>query len=350
MSKLGFSVHDEADDYGKPIRVGVFGRDWESEEQSDAIMAGVESGDLDHEGAMKQLEQLLEEDPENLEVYNALGTLYWQEELKDAASTLYATAYKRSASLIPSEFKGRILWLEHDNRPFLRIAYGHLLCLMHEGNARSAQALANKLLRWNPVDNLGVRFLLGDIKFIQGDYAGAMKQYLISVADEPIHWYQAALIAFRCDDFLTACTSLRRGIACNPYVAEGILGRTQFADHFYWHGTNLVGAERAVEYLERWPRAWSDEEADFVDWVFNHSTVLRERAEITEIREGLLEERDVDRRGALLNRQESFMSRLDDTLSKTLVSPVKNRWGEDINPWDRSAHHAPAAVRNRRSQ
>lgn len=346
MSELIFNIRQDVDDDEKPIQIGVFTCDLESEELSDEIMHGLESGELDADEAMEQLEQLLGEDPENLEVYNALSTLYWEDELKDMASEFYEKAYKLASALIPSGFKGQIPWLELGNRAFLRVAHGHLLCLMHEGKARSAQALANKLLRWSPEDYLGVRFLMGDIKFIQGDYTGAMKHYLKYADNQPVQWYQAALIAFKNEDFVSACTYLRRGIAWVPYVAEGILGRTQFVDHLYWHSTNLVTAEAAVEYLESWPRSWSEEEMDFVDWVFNHSSVLRERAEITAMRETLSQNGYISIREDIPGRFDAFLAGLDDSLSRELVKPIRNRWGEEILPWDRLGHAAPAAVRN----
>lgn len=31
----------------------------------------------------------------------------------------------------------------------------------------------------------------------------------------------------------------------------------------------------------------------------------------------------------------SFIDRIDDTLSNKIVRKVKNRWGNDIWPWDR---------------
>jgi len=95
--------------------------------------------------------------------------------------------------------------------------------------------LAKKLLAWCPMDNLGVRFLLGDITLITGDRKAAMKEYLNGAANSPDRhpnaWYQTALIAFRDGDYVAACTYLRRGIAANPYIAEGLTGRTLIAEH-----------------------------------------------------------------------------------------------------------------------
>ncbi|MFM8589958.1 MAG: tetratricopeptide repeat protein [Limnohabitans sp.] len=84
-------------------------------------------------------------------------------------------------------------------------------------------ALAKQMLAWcahgKKRDNIGVRFLLGDIALLQGDHKAALKEYLAgapnSPVDDPKAWYQAALIAFRDGDYMAACTYLRRGIAAN---------------------------------------------------------------------------------------------------------------------------------------
>lgn len=343
--QLNFSVREAILDNNKPVQIGRFDLESLIDDALEDIAEEVDSRDLDTDAAMQYLEEALEEDPEDLQAYNILCALYWNDGIKDLASEFYEKAYKLALEKIPAGFKGQIPWGESENRVFLEIAHGWLLCLMHEEKGRSAYNLANKLLRWDPADNLGTRFLIGDIKFIQGDYFGAMKHYLDHTDTRPTNWYQAALIAFRDEDLVAACTHLRRGIAWNPYVAEGILGRTLFADHFYWHGTNRENAQSASEYLEAWPREWSDEETDFVDWVFNHSSVLRERAAITEIREKMSHKQAPESSKALIEERNNFMRGIDDTLSADLVKPIMNRWGEAILPWDRVGHNGPADVR-----
>jgi len=39
-----------------------------------------------------------------------------------------------------------------------------------------------------------------------------------------------------------------------------------------------------------------------------------------------------------------FIGRITDTLSKKMVQKVKNRWGDDIWPWDREGFQRPMAV------
>ncbi len=192
------------------------------------------------------------------------------------------------------------------------------------------------------MDNIGVRFLLGDIALLQGDHPAAMKEYLKGALNSPAHWYQAALIAFRKGDYVAACTYLRRGIAANPYIAEGLTGRTVLSEHLYWHASNVHGPESAVDYLDSAACDWMPQEIDFVDWVFNASPVLKERAEVMALREGITYERDAEKRSPFAQRSLDFMDRITDTLSKKMVRKVKNRWGDDVWPWDREGFKRPS--------
>jgi hypothetical protein len=77
---------------------------------------------------------------------------------------------------------------------------------------------------------------------------------------------------------VAACTYLRRGIAANPYIAEGLTGCTVLTENLYWHASNVQGPEWAIDYLESAACDWTTEEIDFVDWVFNAAPVLKVRA------------------------------------------------------------------------
>jgi hypothetical protein len=127
----------------------------------------------------------------------------------------------------------------------------------------------------------------------------------------------------------------RRGIAANPYIAEGLTGRTVLSEHLYWHASNMHGPEWAVDYLDSAARDWTPEEIDFVDWVFNAAPVLKERAEMMALHEGATHERNAEKRAAYLQRSLDVIDRITDTLSKKMVRKVKNRWGDEIWPWDR---------------
>ncbi len=109
----------------------------------------------------------------------------------------------------------------------------------------------------------------------------------------------------------------------NPYIAEGLTGRTVLSEHLYWHVSNVHGPEWAVDYLDSAASDWSPEEIDFVDWVFNASPVLKERAEMMVLHEGMTYERDAEKRAAYAQRSLDFIDHITNTLSQKMVQQVK---------------------------
>lgn len=343
--KLRFDVAEEKDEDLKPIKAGRFCRDWNEEEDMDAVQDQLDAGEIDLDQAIELGRKLLAKHPENMEVHNYLGCRLWDAGLREEASEIWERGHLIGFALMPKNFSGRISWYELDNRSFLRVSYGYMLGLCHMELPKRALALANKLLRWNPSDNQGVRLLVGDLKMLAGDDDGAMKLFLKEAPHVPSLWYRAGLISLRRDEFVQACTYLRRGIAGNPYVAEGLTGRTLLADHLYWHASNLHGCDWALDYLESPVNDWDAKEIDFLDWVFNCADVLRERADHAEIQEGLTYERDFNKRGPFAERHTQHLAGIDDSLSKKLVRRVKNPWNEDVWPWEREAMDHPRQVR-----
>ena len=141
---------------------------------------------------------------------------------------------------------------------------------------------------------------------------------------------------------MAACTYLRRGIAANPYIAEGLTGRTVLTEHLYWHASNVHGPEWAIDYLESAACDWTAEEIDFVDWVFNTAPVLKERAAMMALNEGLTYAWDAEKRAPYAQKSMASIDRIIDTLSKKMVHRVKNRWGDEIWPWDREGFRRPS--------
>ncbi len=335
-TQLSFSVDEQLDDEtDKPIQYGRFSRDWAEEEELDELIDSLEEVRISHKQGLLRAQKLLVKFPGQLEIQNFIANRLWSLEMRDESTDVREKAYQQATTLIPPGFKGQISWGEVDNRSFLRITHGYLLGLMHRGDGKAAKALAKKLLAWCPADNLGVRMLLGDISLMTGDTQSAMKSYLKEAADSPAHWYQAGQIAFREGDFVGACTYVRRGIAANPYIAEGLTGRTKISEHLYWHASTRNGPDWAADYLRAPVCNWSAQEIDFVDWVFNSSAVLRERACLMEQHEGLTYERDALRREPFALRSSYVVNGLTDDLSIAMVKRIQNRCGAEIWPWER---------------
>jgi len=324
-------------DTGKPTQYGRFSRNWDEEEALDALLDELDSGRLSDKQALMRARKLEATFPDNLEIQNFIANRLWALALRDEAAEVYERAFTTALAVVPKGYKGQIVWGEIDNRSFLRLAHGTLLGLMHRRESKSAMVLAKKLLAWCPMDDLGIRLLLGDISLLAGDSHAAMKHYLAEAPTAPAQWYQAALIAFREGDYVAACTYLRRGIAANPYIGEGLTGRTLITEHLYWHASNVHGPEWAIDYLESAACYWTAEETDFVDWVFNASPVLKERAELMVLHEGLTYERDDEKRGSYAWRSTRFIDGITDEASEKMVRKVQNRYGVEVWPWARAS-------------
>jgi hypothetical protein len=79
-------------------------------------------------------------------------------------------------------------------------------------------------------------------------------------------------------DYVSACTNLRRGIASNVYIAEGLTGRTVLNEHVALRPETSVLSTHlwVIDYLESAACDWTAEEIHFVDWVFDAAPVLKE--------------------------------------------------------------------------
>ena len=91
---------------------------------------------------------------------------------------------KAADAYIPKGFKGRILWGHLGNRFYHRLLWLQLELNHEQSQSGAAAKVARRMLRLNPGDNLGVRYVLPMLLLEQGDLAGA-RRALKALADEP---------------------------------------------------------------------------------------------------------------------------------------------------------------------
>jgi hypothetical protein len=202
-SSIKFGVIDVIADpkTGLPVECGRFGSSWKAEERLQDIVDRHEAGNISDEQALNKALSLAKTYPFCLEIHTFIGVRLWDMGLIDRATRVYELAFQLAEAAIPNDFKGQINYYELDNRPFLRLAHGTLLGLVHKGDGEGALKLAKKILAWCPQDNLGVRFLLSKIELLAGNHEAALKDCLSQAPTSPSHWYQAALISFRKGDY-----------------------------------------------------------------------------------------------------------------------------------------------------
>lgn len=132
--------------------------------------------------ARRWIEDVLQAQPGFLE--GGLALAWMQRESGEEGALTTARRYlKQAEALIPKGFKGRILWGHLGNRFYHRLLW--LVLELHHEQERcdTAATLARKLLRLNPGDNLGVRYILPLLLLEQGDVSAAQRA-LKGLADE----------------------------------------------------------------------------------------------------------------------------------------------------------------------
>jgi tetratricopeptide (TPR) repeat protein len=161
-------------------------------------------------------------------------------------------------------------WGLVETRPYLRAREGLAHVLWHLGERAAAIEQGQALLRLNPGDNQGIRYLLATWLLAVGDAEAetALEELLAQYPDEwSAHWaYTRALQAFRrYGAGRTADQALKRALEVNPHVPLYLLGVLPFPEE--WPATYGMGDEQeAVVYLGQAAEPWL-ETPGAVEWV-----------------------------------------------------------------------------------
>jgi len=116
-------------------------------------------------------------------------------------------------------------WGMVETRPYMRARLGVAQCLWALGKVEEAVSHFRELLRLNPNDNQGIRYLLAsallDLKKVD-----ELEELLGQYDEATAHWlFTKALVAFiRLGDAPAARKLLREALEANPHVASYILG------------------------------------------------------------------------------------------------------------------------------
>lgn len=300
--------------------------------------------DLDNPKAQRgpiaaRLRTVATRDPDCLEAFATLGWLYAARGMYRTALNWYEPAVRHALKAIPKSFPGKISWSDLENRPFLRCHHGLACTLMHLGDWPGCVALLERHLRWNPDDNQGIRWLLGDAYVQVSRYDDGARQLSQIKAEYPPARYSLAWIYFNQDRHAEALTELRIGFLENIYVAELIVGVPHPRKHCYWHGTNLAEPELAQEHYERFvSHKWGAAEKEFVAWALYCSDALAERAAFRKHQEALSYEREISRRSGALAEIDTIRAGMHAKSSALWIRRVKNRKGVEHWIWEEEAY------------
>jgi hypothetical protein len=127
----------------------------------------IESNDRKESGhwddAHKILMDLCQADLRCLDAHAHLGNLVFDRRPQDAIRH-YEVGFRIGELSLGENFDGLLSWSRIDNRPFLRCMNGYGLCLWRLGRFQEAARIFDRMLWLNPSDNLGVRFLIDEVR------------------------------------------------------------------------------------------------------------------------------------------------------------------------------------------
>lgn len=152
----------------------------------------------DPEEELKLAEMALQLSPDCADAYTVVAN---HQDTPDAALPFYERAVSTSRKVLGDQIfsdEAGTFWLNPATRPYMRAGLGRAQCLWALGSADIAISQAQDLLRLNPSDNQGVRYLLASW-LLESGRDQDLESLLHQFEDEnSTFWaYSRALLAFR---------------------------------------------------------------------------------------------------------------------------------------------------------
>jgi tetratricopeptide (TPR) repeat protein len=153
------------------------------------------------------------------------------------------------------KFRGHF-WGRLETRPYMRALFGLAGCLWEIGQQEESLDIFNSLLRLNPGDNQGVRYILA-ARLLEKENTAALKKLLNKYHESSAAWlYTKALILFmELGDNPDSIRALRLAFNYNRYVIPYLTGRKRLPQRLPY----LIGygdKNEAIYYAIEYGRSW----------------------------------------------------------------------------------------------
>lgn len=283
---------------------------------------------------ISELQRLTEQVPDFIDAYAHLAYVFLEQNAPYQALDMALKGLAVGNRLITEGFNGEILWIYPENQPYLRALYATILANIHLQHHQDAVILTDKILTYNPEDNQAARWLLGQELLRAGERDRAFR-VLTRYSDEfSPYWYELGFLLFLNGEFVTAATAFRHGFATNIYIADILCGNLHPFPLPLWHSF-LGGPDIAEDYYATYGLFWGQypEALLFVNWLYNQSSVLNERARIIKCAKALLREDDYEACEKILKEQKRLQDNIDDRISEKIVRKYRTLQGDEIWPW-----------------
>lgn len=209
----------------------------------------------DRTGACRLFKRALTHAPDHADAHVHLGICAFDKGKLAEAERHYRCAVASAERDLVRE-DDEVPWGHVDNRPYLRALYNLALVHRRRCDFEAARLVHEDLLRMNPNDNQGVRYLLSEEHHRGGDLTRAIRMYEDSL-EEPGSCFGLALALHQGGRPQSEVgRALLRGFAANRYLAPILLGEPwQALDAF--HGTSMAEPEWAADHVAQARDLWS---------------------------------------------------------------------------------------------
>jgi len=107
---------------------------------------------------------VLVSDPNHFDALNGLGTVYFHEKRLDEAEKLHEKALSHVLKFYGAKMPDHVDWDSPHDKALLRALHGLALVSYRRGDLKDAERRLRQLVKLNPKDNTGARFLLEDMR------------------------------------------------------------------------------------------------------------------------------------------------------------------------------------------
>lgn len=282
--------------------------------------------------ARQILQKIVNKDPYFIDAYNLLGTIELESGNFKKGRQHHEKALQIGEQIIPDSFQGNIRWGFTENRPYLRALHSVALDYAETNNYGESIRLMEKILAYNPDDNQGVRYLVGDLYFLQNSFKKAETIYLEN-PDYPPYLYSYGLLNFVLGNYTKAITSFRKGILNNIYISDFLRAKLPLIPYEIWYSSNFEMPETAYAYADLMTIKWLEypEAMDILQFLHltepSHSEIQQVymlKGELYFADSGLDDEESYNIREEILDDIQKVEESISDSSSKEIYKNWKN--------------------------
>ena len=261
--------------------------------------------------AIALAKRALELAPDNVDACNVIAGIALESGDLKLAKDFYQLAVQKAIKQLGGKDKISRryyhFWGELRTRPFMRALQGLGLVSLEERDYSAACEIFEKMIKLNPNDNQGIRYLLGGVYCSLKEPAKMIKlDRKYNHEREPHHLFNLAHAYFQLRDIKNMFKNIYLAFFENIYIAPLLLGKKVRKESIRYF-TNLEYLEYAEDYIYYWGGLWEDKEAiSYLGFLWLHSDIQQALKEFKKIRKKMksINFRDASDEWKALRRQE----------------------------------------------